>query len=355
MRYKPNPTQKIETMTVTPIQFKPKIIGWIPYWDQENAFKSFSQNVSLFDFISVFWYRLDINSDLKSYKSAVIDRSIIDFAHKNNVKALVVVANLPDYEEGGNWDPIRVNRLIADPKKRSQHIKDLLTLIEDNNLDGIDIDYENLKPYQKENFSLFIEELAEKLHDKGKILGVAIHPKTSENNNPNEDYGALAQDLTRIANAADHLYFMTYTQNSISSDPGPLGSINWVNNVMTYVTSVKVPPNKIFLGIGLFGLGWNQDANGLFHGYNDDLSFNQIQSIIDNNKISVKYDNKVKSPYFEYTSLGKKYIVWFENSLSVSEKLKLAKKIRAGGIALWRLGKEDPLIIDEIMQYKNKL
>src|SRR3990167_9511888 len=81
------------------IPVKPKVIGWIPYWDQQKAFKSFSQNVSLFDFISVFWFRIDTNGDLTKYKTAVIDRSIIDYAHKNGVKALAVVANLPDYDE----------------------------------------------------------------------------------------------------------------------------------------------------------------------------------------------------------------------------------------------------------------
>src|SRR3989344_4794428 len=63
-----------------------KTIGWIPYWDQKNAFESFSKNAGLFDFVSVFWYRVDGDGNLTTYRETVEDQSLIDFAHNNNVK-----------------------------------------------------------------------------------------------------------------------------------------------------------------------------------------------------------------------------------------------------------------------------
>jgi len=329
-----------------------KTIGWIPYWDQKNAFESFSKNAQLFDFVSVFWYRIDSNGNLTTYRETVEDQSIVDFAHQNNVKILAVVANAPDYYEDADWDYQRVNLAISTASTRQKHISDLVQLVEAKNLDGIDIDYEALKASQKENFSLFIEELATKLHEKGKILGVAIHPKTSEDN-PNEDNGSHAQDWQRIAKSADQLYFMTYTEHAISSSPGPAGSIGWIDEIMDYaIFNVKIPEEKIFLGIGLFGLGWQKASDGSFSGVSDDLTFGQIQSIIQQNNSQVIWDNQSKSSHFEYKKGGKTHTIWFENSESVSARMKTAKKLGVGGVAFWRLGDEDPKVWNIIKQLK---
>jgi spore germination protein YaaH len=139
---------------------KLNIIGWIPYWDQKNAFSSFSKNTQLFDYISVFWFQIAKNGSILPYDKTKIDTNIISFAHAHNVKILALVANLSSENGESNWDYQRIDSLINSPKTRRRHIAELLNLVKYYNFDGIDIDYENLKSYQRENFSLFIEELA---------------------------------------------------------------------------------------------------------------------------------------------------------------------------------------------------
>jgi len=335
-------------------QFNPKIIGWIPFWDQENAFESFAKNPSTFDFISVFWYRIDSNGAIKTYKSAVIDPSIIEFAHKHNVKVLAVIANLVDYTEGEGWDESRVAKIISTPGNRDKHINDILSLVDEQNLDGIDIDYEALGGTQRENFSLFIEELSQKLHNKGKTLGVAIHPKTSEND-PQENNGAHAQDLLRISKAADQMYFMTYTQHEITSEPGAPGEIGWTRGVLSYaIDKVRVPSEKVFLGIGLSGVKWQVSADGSYEGISDDIKFSEVLSTAKKNNAQTKWDGNSKSPYLEYLQNGKKYVIWFENSESASARFDLAKEFGVGGLAFWRLGGEDSKVWEEIAKIKNK-
>src|SRR3990167_8296425 len=150
-------------------KYEPKVIGWIPYWDQTSATNSFKKNASKIDYVSVFWYRIDENGNLGSYKGAVEDKSIIEFAHKNGVLVLALVANLNETGDG-TWDFQRVDKVISTKQARSKHIKDLIELVEKNNFDGIDIDYESLKTSQKEDFAQFIKELSEQLHLRNKIL-----------------------------------------------------------------------------------------------------------------------------------------------------------------------------------------
>ncbi|OGH37704.1 MAG: hypothetical protein A3B44_00350 [Candidatus Levybacteria bacterium RIFCSPLOWO2_01_FULL_38_21] len=335
------------------LRFNPKVIGWIPFWDQEAAFESFSKNTSAFDFVSFFWYRVDASGNLRTYKSTIVDKSIIDFAHAHNVKVLAVVANLVDYGEGEGFDDSRVARVISTQEKRVKHINDLLTLVDENNLDGIDIDYEALKVSERENFSLFIEELSKSLHKKGKVLGVAIHPKTSEND-PQENNGAHAQDLLRISKAADQMYFMTYTQHELFSEPGSIGEFGWIRRVLSYaIGEVGVPPEKVFLGIGLDGVKWRVGSDKSYAGISDDLKFFDILSTAQENGAETKWDSPSKSPYLEYLQSGQKYVIWFENSESASARFDLAKEFRVGGLAFWRLGGEDPRVWEEVGKLKN--
>lgn len=319
-----------------------KVIGWIPYWDQENAKKSFMNNADKLDFVSVFWYRLEPDGSVGTYTDTVEDEEILKVAKKEKVKVLALVANLPDHTENGDWDYRRVDKVIATKAARDKHIKILVDLVKSKDFDGLDIDYEALKRPQRENFSLFIEELADALHSEGKILGVAIHPKTDEYK-PEEDNGSHAQNLNRIANAADQLYFMTYLEHGKFSAPGSSGSVPWIENVMRYgIEGLDLPKEKVFMGVGVFGLEWEKDRNDKYTGTRDDLTFGEIVDRVNEKGVKEQYDDYAKSFHFSYTEKGIEHTIWYENAHSIEEKIKLAERLGVGGLALWRLNSEDP-------------
>jgi spore germination protein len=325
-----------------------KVIGWIPFWDQENAFKSFSSHADKFDFVSLFWYRIDKNGKVTTYKDAKEDQKIIDYAKKHKVKVLALVANLPDDSEGGDWDAKRVDRVISSAQARKKHINELLQMVERKKFDGIDIDYEALKGHQRENFSLFIEELAGELHERGKILGVAIHPKTAEYL-PEEDNGSQAQDLIRLAKAADQLYFMTYLEYGKFSPPGPPGSIGWIEKVMRYaVDRLGVPREKVYMGVGLMGVRWQLESNGGYTGEQDDIPYQQIHNITQNKKIQPSWDDPSRTPFIRYSENNVTSVLWFENKDSIVQRFDLAKRLGVEGIAFWRLGGEDSAIWNQL-------
>lgn len=331
-----------------------QLLGWIPYWDRENSLATFKENVELFEYISVFWYRLDQNGNIKTYDDASEDRAIIDFAHKHNVKVLAAIANLPDYLEGGDWDYKRVDKVISSVAARKAHIQALVELAAEHNFDGINIDYEALKRNQRENFTAFIEELAQALHEKGKLLGVAIHPKTSENN-PAQDNGSAAQDWRKLSESADQLYFMTYSEHYRESFPGPNASPTWVDKILNYaVNEVKVPRGKIFMGIPFYGHEWVQNRFGLYRGVDDDLTFNKAISLSKRWEAEILFDKISQTPYLAYERGDETHIAWFENAESLKAKLELGEKYNISNLAFWRLGGEDPEVWNELRGLKKK-
>ena len=173
-------------------------------------------------------------------------------------------------------------------------------------------------------------------------MGVAIHPKTSEDN-PLEDNGSHAQDLRKIGRHADQLYFMTYLEHGAFSEPGPIGSLSWMEQVIGYGLT-QVPRQKAYLGIGLMGAQWTRQNGGTFIASDSEMAFLEVLSTARKYNLTPIWDNKSKTPYLEFTANGADNIVWFENAESIKLRVNLAEKLRVGGVAFWRLGGEDERI-----------
>lgn len=321
-------------------QKKPLVFrGSIPYWDQDRAVASFKANVSKFNYISLFWYYLDENGNIKRYSNAKEDQELIRFAHENNVKVSALITNLPeDGSDEENWNSERVEAVIKDTESRKKHILEISNKLDELNFDGINIDYEQVDKSQKENFSLFINELKQNLAKKNKFVGVALHPKTAEEKSGEEI--SYFQDWKALGKAADQLYIMSYGEHTDEDLPGPIASENWLKQIIGYSSKVGIPKEKIFLGTGLYGYSWPKDSDESATG----LTFDQIEQIIKTNSLTTQMDQKSKAPYFNYSKENQEYEVWFENAQSIDSKVQLAYKNGLAGVSFWRLGGEDPLI-----------
>ncbi len=325
-----------------------KVVGWIPYWDAPAAFESFVTYSKNIDAVGLFWYHLTPTGTIASYKSATVDPKIIVAARAANVQVMAVLANMPDYTEDiTNWDWQRVDLVISTAEARQNHITEIVNLVIDNKFDGLDLDYEALRSGQRDDFSLFVSELAAALHEKGKLLGVAVHPKTSETD-PNEDNGSHGQDWQSIIKVVDKMYLMTYTEHYKGSQPGPPGSLPWIERVVEYANTLGLPPEKIYLGIGLNGMEWRESAKGRFVGVNDDVTYSQVDAIMKSESSSPYWDETLQSYKLEFDKSGKKHVIWFDETRSVAARVKLAQKYSLGGVALWRLGGEDSRIWDHL-------
>ncbi len=280
---------------------------------------------------------MDNDGNILAYEQAFENPEIINFAHDNGVKTMAVVANLPDYSEGGDWDWKRVDEVINSPSSRQIHILNLLDLVKERDFDGVTIDYEALRRQQRDDFSLFIEELSRVFHENDKIVGVAIHPKTSENN-PQEKNGSQAQDLIKLSVSADQLYFMTYGEHDSSTGPGPISSLGWMEQVYGFaINDLGVDSQKIFVGLPLYGHDWPLSSIGSVGGPN----FADVKNLIEKASPTIYWNEEAGEAFFEYSDEKDKRIVWYNDADSITSKLKLVKQFKTGGVAFWRLGGED--------------
>lgn len=316
----------------------------IPYWDAARAGSSLKNNLNVINEAAFFWYYVNSSGKIKKYQYANEDIALINQLGENNLAVTAVITNLAD-TDGSGWDSKRIENIITIVEKRQEHISDIVNLINENNFDGVSIDYERLDAQIKDDFSDFIAELSRELHKSNKFVGVALHPKTGENI-ASENNGSRAQDWIALSRHADALYLMTYGQHWDGSHPGPIASYNWVKDIIRYTQKLKLPPQKIYLGIPLYGLKWETDSEEAFG-----LTYSDIAKLIDQNEIeNIEWNEEARSPFFSYTNEDGEYEVWFENNESIAEKISLANKANFLGVTFWRLGGEDEKIWEGIKE-----
>lgn len=320
-------------------------LAWIPYWDQQRASASFMANADMFSHVSLFWYYLDEEGEIRKYRRAREDQALLRFARTSGVKTLALIANDGD-STTENWDRHRVARVIRDPERRQAHIEDLVELANELGFDGINIDYEALDRQDRDDFTRFINELAQALHVRGKILAVAIHPKTALAD-PKEDNGSHAQDLPALAQAADQMHFMTYGQHGAGTGPGPIATTRWVDDVLSFaIDKRRVPADKLFVGVPLYAEAWRERTcwSGSCFSSDDDLVFADVirRQALATAPRSIHAG--ADGAFLSYEQGGSRHVLWYEDAASVLAKFDMAARRGVCNAAFWRLGGEDEAI-----------
>lgn len=303
------------------------VSAWLPSWEAEEAFQSFKDNADTINTISPFWYHLNDDGTLAPPKDGE-NQELINFAKDNNIPIIPTISN--------SFSGERVSGIINDPEIKKQSIYNIVNLVRKFDYDGIDIDYEGLYSSDKEAFTAFIKDLREELNHYDKKLTIAIQAKSYPTL---EKFGDRGQDWKQLSQYVDEFRIMTYDYGWSGSVPRPVAPYYWVEEVVQYAVD-NVPREKIYVGIPFYGYGWSDD---FFSSY----TYATIQLIIEKYGVDFQYDPKTKTNKLFYVSEFDDrdpkvpHEVWFENHVSIKPKLELVEKYDLGGIAIWRLGKED--------------
>lgn len=313
-----------------------EVLGWVPYWDQNRAWQSFKRNSDVITHLSMFWYHLDRRGRVKPYAAAKVDLDLVRKAQAKGAKVLVIVANLTDEHDFEKWDPGRVRQTIGDDSRRRKHVRDLVRLARDQGFDGINIDYEALKPEDREPFTAFIRELGMALRAEGKQLAVALHPKSADPKD--EAMGSAAQDWPALERDADQLHLMTYGEHTADGPAGPIASKAWISRVLDYATKdLAIDSERLWFGIPLYAESWRSSCDTTCEG--EDLTHADAVRIRAQKGSTMQRDELAAESYIK-DRRGR--TIWFEDAWSIRQKIELARARGICRFAFWRLGGEDP-------------
>jgi chitinase len=227
-------------------------------------------------------------------------KPIVNKGHEAGLKVFVSLAG------GGRPDTV-LWKSVLEPDNREDFIKAILDYVEENELDGVDVDIEwNLLPAIGDLYTPFVVGLKNALHARGKGISTALGATGL--------HEAVSQESL---NAYDFINVMVYDKTGIwrPDDIGPHSPFSYAEEAIRFWTEERnIPANRIILGLPFYGFDFTPPARYISY-----------KKIIEEN------------PSYAYMdSIGLKY---YNGIPMIVKKTELAKK-QLGGVMIWEISSD---------------
>lgn len=340
---------------------------YVPY--DSSSWVTLEAHADSIDYVVAQWTTVDACGNIGSRD----DRTLIAFARARGIKVL------PSLFTSSAW---LNHRLLTEEAVTSRAIQQLVDYVIAEGYAGLDVDLEDVSASDRTAYTTFVARLSTALHQKSKLLTLALPAKTSDVTTGwggAFDYAALAQHL-------DLAMIMTYAYTIASSQPGSTAPYDWVDRAIAFATS-QIPPEKVLLGLAFWGYDWNTTSGAPASA----LRYSQAAAIAKQYGVQITKDPATRSANFTYTAgrddapVGQEllpklnhdisvrsqpacpvpsptsrpqptatatptpaptqhHVVWLEDAESTFEHLAIADKYHTAGVGAWRLGQEDPAV-----------
>ncbi len=285
----------------------------------------------------------DINASGKLVVNR-ISTQLIESMHSMNIKVVPMLSN--------HWDREAGRLALKDPEGLAQQ---LAAYIEQYDLDGINVDIENVTHTERDAYTRLVASLRQRLPAEKEVsVAVAANPN-GWNNGWHGSY-----DYQTLAKHADYLMIMAYDESWQGSDPGPVASYSFVERSIQYALRYA-PADKIVLGVPFYGRIWSRD--GSLKGYG--ISLDVLSRMLPDFNAKLTYSQELQSLKAEFTVLqdnkgytinGKPlaagtYTVWLENEQSLKSKIGLIHRYQLKGLGSWSLTQASEHILQNLTSW----
>lgn len=318
------------------------VLGYAPvdYPGDRTAQLSLERHPDAIDLVVYFGLHLDGSGNLTPTAGGE-SRGLEAAAARGGKGLLAAVHNV----YGSGFDRDAVHALLADPAARARAVENIHRLVR-GRYRGVNLDLENLYPSDREAYTAFVRQVADRLRPEGYLVTLAVPAKTADDR---RDGWSGAYDYDALGRIADYLVIMSYDEHWPGGPAGPIASIGWVERVARYAAA-HIPPEKILLGVPAYGYDWPA-SGGAAQGLSAPGAVRRAASV----GARIRWDGAAQVPYFTYwDARGARHTVYFENASSLAAKVDVVSRLRLAGIALWRLGHEDPAAWEGVIRGKLK-
>lgn len=281
--------------------------------------------------VSPTWFEL---TDAEGTLSNKADAAYVQWAHSRGYQVWGLVTN--------GFNPDWTRAILSSYDKREKVISQILHYAYLYELDGINIDFENVYVEEKEKLVQFVREMTPYLHQQGLVVSMDVTIKSSS------DMWSRFYDRKALAEVVDYIAVMTYDEHWASSPvAGSVASLPWTENGLRGVLE-EVPAEKLLLGVPFYTRLWKEakQPDGSVKVTSKALYMSGAQRWIQERKLTPKLDEASGQLYVQYQDPadGAVYKMWLEDVSSIQKRMELVKKYNLAGVASWRRGFELPEI-----------
>lgn len=320
------PAEKEKTPVWSPEKGKISLV-----WDQVFSSRPNLEDMTVtegLDVISPTWLHL---ADSKGKVENYCYEGYVKWAHSKGFKVWALLSN--------SFDADMTSCFLNSTNARDNLIRQVLAYASLYELDGINIDFENVYLKDRDALTLFVREITPLLKEQGLVVSMDVGVPGGS-----ETYSQCF-DLNEIAKTVDYVMLMTYDQHwSTSPVAGSVAQLCWVEKKIKQ-TLEMVPRDKLLLGLPFYVRVWKEKLEGSSMKLTSAAySMDYVKKLVEEKEAPVVWDDESGQYYAEFTEDGTRYRIWMEDERSIDLKSALAHKYRLVGTAAWKRGLEKPEI-----------
>jgi spore germination protein YaaH len=219
-----------------------------------NSVRSFLAHAGKIDILVPAWYSVDVDGLV----SGGPNPEVLQTASKHHVPVMPLVTN-------GNFNQDDFHHLLENKDAYHAMIASLIRACKANGYTGFQFDFENVHWTDRNALSEMVREAAESFHREKLLLTIATVPNAPAAPGQGGFSAWIyvnwrgAYDLKSLAASVDLICLMTYDQHTRWTTPGPVAGWAWTTGNLEYALK-SVPPQKLSLGIPLYGYHWFADT-----------------------------------------------------------------------------------------------
>lgn len=285
--------------------------------------------------ISPTWF--SVSSADGSFTS-IASADYVAMCHAANIKVWGLFGNVEAISSG-----VDMTGLLNTTSTRDSLVNNIIALALSSGLDGVNIDFEQLKSASKEGYGEFIRELALKCHKNDLVLSIDNYVPT--------EY-TLFYDRANQAKFADYVVIMGYDEYTTTSDvAGSTASISFVK-LGVLDTLKEVPAEQTILGMPFYTRVWTSEAgDALSKPTCKAIRMNEIPDFLAQNNATETWSDELGQNYAEFYTGSIYYQIWVEDLSSLELKLGVCSDNSLAGAAFWKSGQELPEVWNLINEY----
>ncbi len=280
-------------------------------------------------YLSPFAYMIREDASLQP----IDDIPSIQTAQAEGAIPMMAITNFTVGFRGENLASVVLNS----PALVEQLLTNIIGIMRQKGYRGLNVDFENVLPQDREAYNSFLQRAATRMHANGYFLSTAVAPKTGPT-----QVGLLyeAHDYPAHGRIADFVILMTYEWGFRKGPPRAISPLDKIREVLNYAVTV-IPRNKIYFGFQIYARDWTIP----FKEGDEAKTISPQEAVARAAQFGaeIQYDYTAQAPFFRYTDAqGTAHEVWFEDARSAQAKLNTIKEYNLGGISYWALGYSFP-------------
>lgn len=230
---------------------------------------------------------------------------------------------------------------LAYASVRSRIIEQLLAEAASCGMDGINVDFENLKEAGIPHYLQFLRELTSAAHAKNLVVSV---------DTPVPQAYTMYYQRGEQARFVDYMIVMAYDEHFAGSEEaGSVSSLPFVQQAVEEMTRV-MPADQVICGIPFYTRVWTEKF-GQSAITSEVLGMDGAKNYAKENQMTETWDASLGQNVATVETSDARYTIWMEDEQSMEEKLKVIQSADLAGVAEWKLGFERADIWSLISEY----